>query len=89
MKKIQHQMARKVKQLYLSAGHGETLRANKDGWSAVFRLQGVSDCAITARRHHMGDRGARNLTSLDMMREDLTYILQEWDGKLGAAGMKK
>ena len=90
MNDMQQQMARKVKQLYLRAGQGEQRSSHKDGWSPVFiGYKAQLTALVLIRRHLMGHRGARKWTSPAEMREDLDYILPEWDGKLGAAGLRK
>ena len=83
-------MARKMKQLYLRAGQGEQRCSHKDGWSPIFiGYKAHFTALILIRRHLTGHRGARKWTSPAEMREDLDFILSEWDGKLGAAGLRK
>ena len=82
MNDMQQQMACKVKQLFLRAGQGEQRSSHKVGWSPV--LIGYKACLtvlVLIRRHLMGYRGGgRKSTSPAEMREDLDYILPEWDG---------
>ena len=64
MKDMQHQMARKVKQLYLRAGQGESQSSHKDGWSPIFiGYKAHLTALVLIRRHLMGHRGARKWTS--------------------------
>ena len=72
-KDMQHQMARKVKQLYLRAGKGETRSSLMDGCSPAFiDYKAHLTALVLICRHLMGHRGARKWTSPDIMRQDRT-----------------
>ena len=69
MKDMEHQMARKVKQLYLRAGQGETRSSHKDGWNPVFiGYKAHLTALVLIRRRLMGHRGARKWISADDIR---------------------